>query len=393
MNSKEPDRRIRVLLLDGHTVQVLSVLKALTRTNFFITVFCETRISYGYASRYAHMKVLCPKVKKNEIVFLSFLKSFLSVSPQEIIIPLFDDSALLMNEHRDEFESSGVKIALPECGLFRLAFNKSLLMNFCKENNFSHPATEILNKDNLKKAGEKIGFPSLIKPVSSSGANGIVYLDSMAELENVFLKTEEQYGPAILQRYICHEGYYYNAMIYRSKEGIFSKVVIIRIRRYFPIKGGTGSFSETVEYPEIELLCKRILERMGWCGFADLDIITDKFTNEPCLIEINPRMPACIHASLVSGINFPLIIINDALGIPIPAARYHMNKKIRYLAMDFLWFIFSKERFKSNPSWFRFRDRDLFYQDGCEEIMPMIAGILMGLKKYMSKEYRQSKLQ
>lgn len=238
----------------------------------------------------------------------------------------------------------------------------------------------------------KVGFPSLIKPVSSSGAKGIVHLHSVIELENTYAKIQKQYGAAILQSYINHDGYYFNAMLFRDKCGIFSKTVVIRIMRYFPVKGGTGSYSETVENPEIERLCKDILMKLDWYGFADFDIITDKFTHKPYLIEINPRIPACIHAAFVSGVNFPLMIINDALGIAVPTTEYHREIKVRYMGMDVLWFVFSRERFRSKPSWFKFWDKDLYYQDGCNEFLPMIAGFLMGIKKYMKKEFRQAKL-
>lgn len=392
MKQGKADSSIRVLLLDGHTVQVLSVLKSLNGSGFLITVFCESRISYGYTSRYPDKKILCPKIKKDEKAFLEFLKSYLSVFPQDVIIPLFDDSASFLNEHRHEIDSYGSKIALPEKSLFTLAFNKSLLMEFCRNNNFSHPATERLCRENLEKACKTIGFPALIKPVSSSGANGIVYLESITALEKVFPGIEERYGTAILQKYIENEGFYYNVMLFRDGSGSFSKAVIIKISRYFPVKGGTGSFSETIENPEIEILCKDILTRLNWRGFADFDLIADKYSKKPFLIEINPRIPACIHASLVSGVNFPLMIVNDVLRLPLPVTNYRINKKVRYLAMDFLWLLFSKERFRSNPSWFKFLDKDLFYQDGCNDLFPMLAGFLMGIRKYMNKEYRQSKL-
>ena len=40
--------KLRALLLDGHTIQALPMMKALTRLNAEVTIFCEDRISYGY---------------------------------------------------------------------------------------------------------------------------------------------------------------------------------------------------------------------------------------------------------------------------------------------------------------------------------------------------------
>ena len=42
--------RTRVLLLDGHTIQVLPFLKAYAALNVEVTIFCENKLSYGYFS-------------------------------------------------------------------------------------------------------------------------------------------------------------------------------------------------------------------------------------------------------------------------------------------------------------------------------------------------------
>ena len=52
--------RTRVLLLDGHTIQVLPFLKAYAALNVEVTIFCENKLSYGYFSRYNKHTVICP---------------------------------------------------------------------------------------------------------------------------------------------------------------------------------------------------------------------------------------------------------------------------------------------------------------------------------------------
>lgn len=49
---------VRVLLLDGHTVQALSVARFLKSAGYKETAIIESRISYGYASRYVDEKII-----------------------------------------------------------------------------------------------------------------------------------------------------------------------------------------------------------------------------------------------------------------------------------------------------------------------------------------------
>ncbi len=384
---------VRILLLDGQTVQAFSVAKALKKCNMHVTIFCDNIISYGYASRYPDKKVKCPSIKKSSAIYNSFLLNFLKINPIDLIMPLFDDSADLINKNRIEIEKLGVKIGLPPKNQYELARNKSLLMEFCRNNNIPHPITVPVDKNNYKSAASSVGFPLLIKPDKYSGAIGIIHINTITELSEYFLNPNNNHQGLSLQSYVNHSGYYYNAMLYRSREGLFSEVVIIKVIRYFPIKGGTGSYNETVNFPKIEKISKDTLNKLNWVGFADIDFIVDEDTAEPRLIEINPRIPACIHSAYISGVNFPQIIVFDTLYNKIPNQIYIPKKKTRYMAMDVLWFIFSKERMKTKPSWFKLFGRNLYYQDGSwSDPLTMVAGILMGLVKYLNPSYSSKKL-
>jgi len=392
MNCISMQKQIHVLLLDGHTVQSFSVAKALRDSHMYVTLFCSKKMSYGYVSKYPNKKIKCPSEKGSSKDYITFLINYIKDNKTDVIIPLFDDSADLLNIYRKKIESYGVKVALPSKEQYKLARNKTLLMQFCKVNNISHPISMPVNKNNYKNVADFVGFPSLIKPNNLSGAVGIVHVNSITQLSK-FFSDDKSNNQFLLQSYVPNSGYYFNAMLFRSKNGRFSKIVIIKILRYFPVKGGTGTYNETVEYCKIETICKSIMNKLNWVGFADIDFIVDNNTLEPKLIEINPRIPACIHSAYVSGINFPEIIVHDILGRKIPEQHYLSGQKVRYLAMDILWFIFSKHRFKTKPSWFKFLGKNLHYQDGnFKDSFTMIAGILMGLKKYLNQDFRKSKL-
>ncbi len=382
---------MKVLLLDGDTVQTLSVAFSLKRINAYVTVFCKHRLSYGFWSRYPDKKVLVPH-NYDDGDFFDFLLDFLSTDQQDVIIPLYDESLRFLSKNKILLVNHGVKIAVADYQKLILAQNKRALMLFCEENNIPHPETISLHPENLRFAADHIGFPSLIKPDVSSGARGIITVWSYEELIHEFSDAFEKYGPLSLQKYVANSGVYYSAMLYRNYDGIFSETVVVRIKRYFPVKGGTSCYCTTIISREIENICKLALNRLEWIGFADIDLIRDSNTGEIKLLEINPRIPSSIHAACISGVNFPDIITSDLVSGKLPQYQYSPGFNLRYLAMDVLWFIFSSNRFRSKPNWFKFHDRNTYYQDGSlSDPMPFISGMLMGIKKYSSLSYLKSK--
>ncbi len=384
---------MNVLLLDAHTVQSISVARSLKEKGHRVIGFIEARVSYGYCSRYIDEKILCPILSKHQGKYLDFLTDFLEKHTVDVIIPMYNDSAELLSSNKKDIESRfEVSCAIPDYDVFVKAHNKESLMQLCREQGLPHPRTAPLSKENIKDAISYVGFPALIKPNISSGARGIVIVNNEEELNAKWADIEQHFGRCTLQQYIDHSGVYYNVMLYRDSKGLCHETVIIRIMRYFPLKGGTSCYCETIEDEHLIKVCERALEKLDWEGFADFDIMETK-QGEYKIIEINPRVPASIHAAYVSGVDYSEMMLCDAKDLEIPHYNYQPNKALRFWGLDVMWFIFSKDRFRFRPSWFRFWGENVFYQDGSkQDPLPMIAGVLSGVLKYLNPEYRKSKI-
>ena len=152
-------------------------------------------------------------------------------------------------------------------------------------------------------------------------------------------------------------------MMYRNKKGSVLGCAIIKIIRMYPIGAGSSSCCITVENKELEHLCKMTLDKLEWVGMADFDVLQRKDTGEYKIIEINPRVPASLRAAYISGVNFPEIIVDDAMKLPIDSYCYSPGKTLRYLGLDILWFLKSPKRFSVSPSWFNFLGNNVYYQD------------------------------
>jgi predicted ATP-grasp superfamily ATP-dependent carboligase len=132
---------------------------------------------------------------------------------------------------------------------------------------------------------------------------------------------------------------------------------------------------------------------LHWVGFADFDLIEDPRDNRILVMEINPRVPACIKATMAAGVNWPEVIVNGCIGLPQKEYHYKSKVVLRHLGLDVMWFLKSDSRWKTKPSWFSFLGKNVYYQDmnGWSDIMPFIKGTFKNIKNILNPNFKKSK--
>lgn len=374
--------RTRVLLLDGHTIQVLPFLKAYAALNVEVTIFCENKLSYGYFSRYNKHTVICPPIAENVIAYKTFLLDYIRKYPQDMVIPLFNDTAEFASKFKQEIEQYGCKVEIPDWEVFIKGHDKESLMEICKFLGVPHPRTANPDKMGYEEAINYVGYPCLIKPNLSAGAKGIKIIRNKADFDNYFQDITSHFGKSTIQEFIPQTGKQLKVQIYRAENGQVVASSCYEKCRYYPIDGGTSTCNKVVKRDDLVVRYSKILDYLNWVGIADFDCIEDPRSNEVLLMEINPRVPGTIKASFLAGVNIAEIMLCHVTGMPYKKYEYKTDFYMRNLATEILWFFASRERFKSKPCWFKFWGFDLFYVDGSwGDPMPMIAGVLSGIKK------------
>lgn len=385
-----------ILLLEGQNGQAPSTARALHELDTKVYAIIEGRINAGYGSRYIDKKITCKHKDIYDNEYKSLLFDFLSRQKIDVIIPLGDKSARFLSQNKQEIENTfHASCAVQDFPLFDLAQNKQKLMALCEKSHLPHPRTrKIENNDaSIDAAIDYVGFPAMLKPDVGMGARGIVLVNSREEIKEKIATTQSVYSTCTLQQFIRHTGIYYNVMLYRDADGKILNHTIMQIMRYFPLKGGTSSYCKTINDDYLVQICATVLERLNWVGFADFDIMQEQGTNDLKILEINPRIPASIHSAYVSGINFPRMIVEGTLHLPVHTYQYNYGKEVRFFGLDVMWFLFSPDRFKFKPSWFKFWGKNVFYQDGSlKDPFPMMMGCLEGVTKYLNPSFRKSKL-
>lgn len=386
----------KILLLDGEGVQVVCMARELNKLGHELTALCAQKVSSGYTTKYLHHKYVSPNVHLNAEAFKTYFYEHLRAHQYDLIIPMGDESAYFLSREKETVEQQYKMLCAVETyATFELANDKQKLMEVCERYNIVHPKTRAISED-LKSVADYVGFPAMIKPNLSAGAKGITRVECLDDLKEKFPKIAESFGACALQQYVEQPDYYYNVMLFRRSDGMIAASTIIKIRRFFPLKGGTSCYSETIEHSFLLEQCERCLDKLNWHGFADFDVLEDKCTGELKIIEINPRVPSSLQASFAAGVNFAKAFIDEYLGNGaeiFDMKNYKSGQQVRWFGLDVMWFLMSPQRFSFKPSWFKFWGKEVSYHDGswCDQI-PMIAGSLQGVVKYLNPNFRKAKL-
>jgi predicted ATP-grasp superfamily ATP-dependent carboligase len=381
---------INVGLLDGQSLQAVTFAKQLKNAGYKVILFCDSKLSYGYHTKYGHKKVLAPSTQKETIKFHDFFLNYLENERLDIVIPMNDYSAKYLSKYKPILQNK-VKFSIPDFPVFIRGYNKNQLMKVCAKNNLPHPKT--IDISTLKKnTTVDFSFPALVKPNETTGARGFRKVESFSELWDVYESIFKEFGDCHLQELIPNGGMQYKVQLL-IKNKLVTNSTVIEKHRYYPINGGSSCFNLTIENEELVKICTEVLLSIGWDGFADFDLIEDLRDGVVKIMEINPRAPACIKASVISGVDFPNAIVDLSLNKPIKTYTYQPHKYLRYFSMDLLWLISQKNKWKGFKEWRKqlFANRH-FLQDGeLYDPIPFIVGTYSGIVKQINPKFRASK--
>ena len=382
----------KVLLLDDGGTQVLPVAKSLCRKGFCVCVVYCSKWTYGYPSRFIKKRYFFDNMKDID-AFGTYILNLLASDVFETVIPLDDDSAKVVSKYKGEIKKY-CKLVVPDYEIFERGYDKHRLMELCQQKGYPHPPTTIVNDGRIEEVDlDSLLYPILIKPNDTCGGRGMTLVKDKDELLSVFPSIYREYGNCHLQSYIPQGGAQVEVQLYINEKKELVQSSVIHKYRWYPENGGSSCCNVSCENDGIVNICYNILKDLDWVGFADFDTIEDPRTGELLIMEINPRLPACVKTAFAAGIDWGDVLVSEYLGVEHP--KYKMQKKafLRHLGMESLWFYYSKNRFKTKPSWFKFLGRSIYYQDmSCfSDPLPFIYGTIGNLKKQFSNKFREEK--
>lgn len=380
------------ILLLGAGTQALAIIPSLYRLGHRLYVWGDKESNYGDDSRFVCEVVRIAFRSENER--LMAVVQCCSEKSIDVLIPMGDDWAAFVSRHKKEL--SNIHCKMPDYEDFLKGYDKNKLLTLCKEKKYPHPQTLDLSRNGIHDDNVgKFPYPAMLKPNCTTGGRGMVLIDRYEELLEKYQKLHSQYGDYHLQKFIEPGGRQVKVQLYVDENKQLVASSVQQKIRWYPNKGGSNCCAMSIEEPEVVELCYRILQDINWLGFADFDLIEDPSTGELLVMEINPRLPACVKGSIVAGIDWGEIIVNGYLDLPQKKYNYKTGVYLRHLGLDILWFLHAENKWNTKPNWFKFFGKNVHYQDmdGWLDPMPFIKGTWNNVKKLFNPEFRKAKAQ
>lgn len=380
------------ILFLGSGTQAFAILKSLKNSGNKIFILISERGNYADSSKYVDECIMTTYSDKSKD-YLEQLKVVIKDKKIDVVIPMGDTSAEFLSINRDVLTPL-VHFKMPSYNAFMDGYDKNRLMSLCSDKGYPHPLTIDLSKTDYKEHDNFISFPypGLLKPNCTTGGRGMSLIRTYDDLLRIYPKIKAQYGDCHLQQFIKEGGKQIKLQLYVNEKGELLNSSVMEKVRWYPVKGGSSCCAVSVKNEKMVQICYKVLTDIKWIGFADFDTIEDPDTGELLIMEINPRLPACIGAAVNAGIDWGQIIVDDYMGRSQKEYHYKEGIVLRHLGFDVLWFLKSQKRFESKPSWFDFVGRNVTYQDfHVWDQKPFWIGTYHNIKKMFNPEFKKAK--
>lgn len=379
------------VLLLGAGTQGLAFVKSIHNCGFRVIMLVEERGNYADYSRFVNKRYHYRGNSKED--YVKFVLEVMTLEKIDTVVATGDATAALLCEYKNTLPNR-VHVKLPLFENFQKGYDKNKLMSLCREKGYPHPKTIDMSNIALDSNSlREFSYPGMLKPNCTTGGRGMVEVKSYNELLERYPDLHKKYGEYHLQQFVKAGGKQIKIQLYiNDRKQLIAHSVQQKIR-WYPNKGGSNTCAVSTENEQMVGICYQILKDIEWIGFADFDAIEDPDTGELLIMEINPRLPACIKGSMVAGINWPEIIVNDALGLPQKKYKYKTGVYLRHLGLDFLWFLHAKNRWKVKPCWLKFIAHNLYYQDASSwtDPLPFIMGTWHNIAKLFDSDFKKAK--
>jgi D-aspartate ligase len=385
---------LRILVMDGRIQSCLPVIKALRTRGHQVTIAESDPLCVGFFSRYPGERWRHRDPRRDPGGFVDDLRRKLSTGRFDVLIPILDVTAELVSRHKQELEQY-VRIPLADYPVFMRARDKSQTMRIARDLGLPCPKTYFPEDSPLEEIAGQVDYPVLIKPNFSVGARGMMKVRNAEDLQRLYPLVVRQYGPCTVQEFIPQTDLQYKAEFFLDQRGAVKTCVVYSKMRYFPLAGGVSALNCTVSRDDVRGLGTALLKAMNWYSYADIDLIADPRDGQVKIMEVNPRITGSVKICFASGVDFADMLVRLAMGCEIPSVdHYQPGIYLRHPGLDLMWFLASPDRFKAEPSWFRFFGKNLHYEVlSIADPGPTIAYTLANLRDLFSPEARRYKYQ
>ena len=173
-------------------------------------------------------------------------------------------------------------------------------------------------------------FPVVVKG-SLGGVDNLRYCNTFNQLRKAMLHLFNYEEKLICQEYVVGTGHGFYCNYNKGKLDHF--FMHKRIKE-FPVTGGSSAVARSYFDDKLMDKGKLLLDNLEWNGPAMIEFKHDSRTNEYKLIEINPKLWGSLDLTISSGVDMPLILVNQCLDLGTIEKKPYKDLTYRWFFPD-----------------------------------------------------------
>jgi D-aspartate ligase len=272
---------------------------------------------------------------------LAYLRR-LAAGGRAVLVPERDEHVDFVLRNWDEIRAVADVPLPPEPEIVRRLRRKDLLPSAAAEAGLASPATVHIENEAAVRTAE-LEPPFLLKPVEGQeyalrfGQKAVVAAD-VERAVAVWREARAAGFEMILQELVpdSHE-HVFSLFVYVGRSGEPLASVVGRKVRQGPLRFGTSAVFEIQYEPQVLELGLRLLESVGYRGFAHVEFARDPRDGVFKVLEVNTRLPVWAGIAMNHAFDVARTAYDDLSGLPSVAREtFRGDLAWVYLAKD-LW--------------------------------------------------------
>jgi predicted ATP-grasp superfamily ATP-dependent carboligase len=308
-----------VIVTDGEQRAALAVVRTLGEAGYQCIVTSSSPGSIAAGSRFAARAVAVPNALERPTEFADAIVALVAEQRASVVLPIAEQSLLAILPVCDRL--SPAIVPFPDLASFSALTDKERLLEEASRLGIAVPAQEIVRDVEAVASMDfsRLRYPIVLKPARS--VNGLAdvrarfsvsYAADASELRRKVRALPPAAFPLLLQQRVVGPG-----------TGIFLLLWDGELKAQFaherltekPASGGESVYRQSVPIDEqLRDQSRALLDRFGWQGVAMVEYKRDSATGQPYLMEVNGRFWGSLQLAIDSGVDFPRILVDCALG-------------------------------------------------------------------------------
>lgn len=226
----------------------------------------------------------------------------------DLLVPTLDPELPVYAAAREQFAAIGTTVAISRPEVAAIGGDKQHTHDWLVANGF--PTVQQGSLADVQADPGAWSFPLIVKPRFGSASIGVGKVHDLAELERA------AQDPDVLVQSVA-PGVEHTIDLLASQDG---RCLAAIPRRRIEVRAGEVSKAVTVRSPALMELAEKVCSALpGAFGALNVQVFVGDEPGQLAIIELNARFGGGYPLSYAAGADFPLALVQDALGLPVTA--------------------------------------------------------------------------